>query len=88
MNVSAWCGRCGEAFRLLEVLEGGTAGACPRCGRQFASGYAAVLAGAVRQLVAAAESLDGAARQLGDVAPALHVDARKLCAELDEVLKR
>ncbi|HLZ38709.1 MAG TPA: hypothetical protein VKP64_13360 [Mycobacteriales bacterium] len=88
MNIPAWCGFCGESFRLHEVLEGGNAGACPRCGEAFASGYSAVLAAAVNQLRAAADALDSAARQLADVAPALHVDRRKLYAELDDALER
>ena len=88
MTVTAWCGMCGESFRLLEVVEGGNAGRCPRCGESFAAGYTAVLAGAVHQLASAADALDGAARQLADVAPALHVDRRKLYAELDDALDR
>jgi hypothetical protein len=88
MNISAWCGICGESFRLLEVMEGGTAGRCPRCGEPFAAGYAAVLAGAVNQLATAADALESAVRQLADVAPALHVDRRKLYAELDDALDR
>jgi hypothetical protein len=83
VNVRAWCGACGEAFGLLEVVDPG-AGRCPRCGEALAPDYAPVLAAAVRQYVTAAEALEGATRQLRQVAPALHVDRRRLASDLDD----
>ncbi len=74
MNVTAWCGRCGESFPLLEVVDSGTPGHCPRCGVAFAPDYAAVMVSAVRQVLAAAAVLDQSGGQLRDVAPLLHID--------------
>ena len=88
MKPAAWCGVCGRSFRLAEVVEPGHAGRCPRCGRIFAPDYSAVLVAALRELLAAADALEAAARQTRDVAPLLHVDARRLCADLEALLGR
>lgn len=86
MDVGAWCGHCGESFRLAEMVDDGFSGRCPRCGRDLTPGYAPVAAAAVHDLLRAAVELDSAAGRLHDVAPRLHVDARKLNADLAETL--
>lgn len=86
MDVAAWCGNCSESFRLLEVLQDGNAGSCPRCGYRFSPSYATVVAGAVGRVIEAAAALDSAARLLRDTAPQLHVDRDKLHADLDRAL--
>jgi hypothetical protein len=86
MNVEAWCGHCGESFRLAELVESGFDGHCPRCGAQHASEYLPVASAAVHDVLAAAAALAGAAARLRDVAPRLHVDARKLNADLSEAM--
>jgi hypothetical protein len=83
VNVTAWCGRCGESFPLLEVVDSGTPGRCPRCGVALAPEYGAVFVSAVRQLLAAAAVLEQSGGQLADVAPLLHVDRRALAEELE-----
>jgi hypothetical protein len=45
-----------------------------------------VASAAVHELMAAAASLEVAAARLRDVAPKLHVDARKLCHDLGDAL--
>ena len=74
MELGGWCGRCGQRFRLEEVAEPPAPGSCPRCGRAFASGYAAVVVSAVRRLQAAAAEAALAKAELADVAPHLHVE--------------
>lgn len=86
MDLRAWCGHCGESFRLAELLEDGYSGRCPRCGVDLSPGYAPVASGAVHELIGAAEVLTGAAARVRDVAPRLHVDARKLAADLAAAL--
>lgn len=86
MDVAAWCGHCGETFRLAEVVDGGAAASCPRCGRAFAASYAVVLVNAVRQLLAGADAVAGAGSQLRQIAPALHVDTGDLTARLTREL--
>ena len=86
MDVGAWCGHCGESFRLAELVEDGFSGRCPRCGRDLAPGYGPVASGAVHEVLAAAAALAGAAKRLHDVAPRLHIDARKLNADLADAL--
>lgn len=88
MDVAGWCGTCGEPFRLVEVVEDGNGGRCPRCGQVFAPGYGVVLADGVRQLVTAAKALAGAAQTLSEIAPGLHVDRTRLYADLDRALDR
>ncbi|MDX6206821.1 MAG: hypothetical protein QOF39_2878 [Frankiales bacterium] len=83
MSVLAWCGRCGESFPLLELVDSGTPGSCPRCGVALAPEYAAVMVSAVRQVIAAAAVLEQSGTQLADVAPLLHIDRRALAEELE-----
>jgi len=86
VDVGAWCGHCGESFRLGELVEDGFTGRCPRCGEDLAPGYGPVVSAAVHDLIRAATALEGAAGRLRDAAPRLHIDARKLCADLTEAL--
>ena len=86
MDVGAWCGHCGESYRLAELVAGGFDGRCPRCGFEYAEGYLPVASAAVHDVLAAASALASAAARLHDVAPRLHVDARKLNADLTTVL--
>jgi hypothetical protein len=86
MDIGAWCGPCGESFRLDELVAAGYSGKCPRCGRDLSPGYGPVASGAVHELMTAAAALEGAASRLHDVAPRLHIDARKLCADVAEAI--
>ena len=86
MDVGAWCGHCGESFRLAELVESGYTGRCPRCGRDLSPGYAPVASATIHELMQAAATLREAAGRLHDVAPRLHLDARKLNADLAEAL--
>ena len=86
MDVGAWCGHCGESFRLAELVEDGYTGRCPRCGEELSSGYASVASAAIHDVLRTARELDEAAGRLRDVAPRLHVDARKLTTDLSEAL--
>ena len=86
MDIGAWCGHCGESFRLEELVAAGYSGKCPRCGRDLSPGYGPVASGAVHELMTAAAALEGAASRLHDVAPRLHLDARKLCADITEAV--
>jgi hypothetical protein len=87
VNVGAWCGHCGESFRLAELVDGGFDGRCPRCGKELAeASYLPVASGAVHDVLRAAAALDEAATRLREVAPRLHVDGRKLRADLTEAL--
>ena len=88
MNPEAWCGHCGETFRLSQVIEEGEGGRCPRCGIVFSHDYNAVVTTAVREFLAAAELMDAALRQLTDMAPLLHVDRDTLYKSLDTYLQR
>lgn len=83
MNVRAWCGLCGQSFELSEVVVPAHAGRCPRCGELLAPDYTAVLTSAVRRLLAALAATDDAGHQLGEVAPRLHIDTRRMYASLD-----
>lgn len=78
MNVRARCLTCGDTFALPQLLEEGAGGRCPRCGVVLAPSYTPVLDLAVRDLLAAADTLDGALRQVRGVAPGLEVDVRRL----------
>lgn len=82
MEVSAWCGRCGQQFVLSEVLEPPHVGACPRCAEAFAPDYTAVVAAAVRSFDLAADSLATAGGSLRDTAPRLHIDSAGLAEQL------
>ncbi len=86
MDVGSWCGRCGQQFRLVEVLQPGAAGHCPRCGAALSAEYTTVVAAAVRQVTSAAAALATAGRQLAEVAPRLHVDTERLGADLHKAL--
>jgi len=86
MDVGAWCGHCGESFRLVEMVDGGFDGRCPRCGADLTPGYLPVAGAAVHDVLTAASALAAAAARLHDVAPRLHVDARKLNADLTSAL--
>ena len=86
MDIGAWCGHCGESFRLEELVAAGYNGRCPRCGRDLSPGYGPVASSAVHEAMAAATALEGAVGRLHDVAPRLHIDARKLCADLADAL--
>jgi hypothetical protein len=86
VDVGAWCGHCGESFRLAELVDDGFSGRCPRCGCDLAPGYGPVASGAVHEVLAAATALESAAARLHDVAPRLHIDARKLNADLADAL--
>lgn len=83
MNVTARCADCGDTFSLVELLAPGAGGRCPRCGVLLAPGYTAVLDRTVRELLAAADALDGALRSVRDVAPRLDVDVRRLGISLE-----
>ena len=82
MDVGAWCGHCGESFRLAELVADGYTGRCPRCGLELSPDYVPVASAAVHDLLAATAAFADAATRLRDVAPRLHVDARKLTADL------
>lgn len=86
MDVGAWCGSCGESFRLAELVTAGFDGRCPRCGFEFAPGYLPVASAAVHDVLATANALHEAAARLRDIAPRLHVDARKLQTDLADAL--
>jgi hypothetical protein len=86
MDIGAWCGFCGESFRLAELVEAGFDGRCPRCGKEFANGYLPVAAAAVHDVLASAAALAEASARLRDVAPRLHIDARKLTTDMTAVL--
>jgi transposase-like protein len=86
MDIGAWCGHCGESFRLAEMVDDGFTGRCPRCGRDLAPDYGPVASSAVHDVIRASAALAGAAARLHNVAPRLHVDARKLNADLADAL--
>lgn len=86
MDVGAWCGHCGESFRLAELVTPAFTGRCPRCGRDLAPGYGPVASAAVHDFLTAAADLAAAAARLRDCAPRLHVDARRLASDLGETL--
>ncbi|HET7531219.1 MAG TPA: hypothetical protein VFJ98_09700 [Mycobacteriales bacterium] len=86
MDIGAWCGHCGESFRLAELVADGYTGRCPRCGRELSPGYLPVASAAVHDLLSAAAALADAAARLRDVAPRLHIDDRKLCADVAQSL--
>lgn len=86
MDVNAWCGHCGESFRLAELIEPAFTGRCPRCGRDLAPGYGPVASGAVHDTLAAIADLEAATGRLRDCAPRLHIDARRLAAGLGEAM--
>ena len=86
MDVGAWCGSCGESYRLAELVAGGFDGKCPRCGFAYADGYLPVASSAVHDVLNAAKALHESIARLRDVAPRLHVDGRKLQGDLADVV--
>ena len=86
MDLGAWCGHCGQSFRLAELVDDGYDGRCPRCGRELSPGYVPVASAAVHDVIAATTALEHAAARLRDVAPRLHLDIRKLNADIAEAL--
>ena len=88
MNTEAWCGHCGESFRLAQVVAEGTGGRCPRCGIVFSHEYNAVVTTAASQVIEAQQRLEHNLRQIADMAPLLHVDREALFKSLDEHLAR
>jgi uncharacterized paraquat-inducible protein A len=88
VNTEAWCGHCGESFRLAQVVEEGQGGRCPRCGIVYSHEYNAVVTTAASQAIAAHAQLQDALQQIADIAPLLHVDREALIKSLDEHLAR
>jgi hypothetical protein len=88
VNTEAWCGNCGESFRLAQVVEGGNGGRCPRCGIVFSHEYNAVVTTAATEVIGAHQRLEDGLRQLTDMAPLLHVDREALFKSLDEHMSR
>jgi hypothetical protein len=86
VDLRAWCGYCGQTFRLAELVEGGFSGRCPRCSEDLAPGYTPVASAAVHLLLSAAADLEQAASRLSDSAPRLHVDTRKLADDVTTAL--
>ncbi|HVF03581.1 MAG TPA: hypothetical protein VNA20_01955 [Frankiaceae bacterium] len=88
MNTEAWCGHCGEAFRLAQVVEEGTGGRCPRCGIVFSHEYNAVVTTSAQQAIAAHAQLEAALQRIAEISPLLHVDREALYKSLDTYLLR
>ncbi|HEV2889334.1 MAG TPA: hypothetical protein VGX28_03080 [Frankiaceae bacterium] len=88
MNTEAWCGHCGESFRLAQVVEEGVGGRCPRCGIVFSHEYNAVVTSAVSAAIEAHQQLQDALQRIGEMAPLLHVDRDALVKSLDLHLQR
>lgn len=88
MNTEAWCGHCGESFRLAQVVEEGVGGRCPRCGIVFSHEYNAVVTSAAADAIAAHQRLEAALQRIAEIAPLLHVDREALYKSLDAHLAR
>jgi uncharacterized Zn finger protein len=88
VNTEAWCGHCGESFRLAQVVEEGVGGRCPRCGIVFSHEYNAVVTSAASEAIAAHERLENALQRITEMAPMLHVDREALYKSLDQYLLR
>ena len=88
MNTEAWCGHCGESFRLAQVVEEGAGGRCPRCGIVFSHEYNAVVTSAAADAIAAHQRLEHALQRIAEIAPLLHVDREALYKSLDTHLVR
>lgn len=88
MNTEAWCGNCGESFRLAQVVEEGSGGRCPRCGIAYSHEYNAVVTTSAAQVIDAHAKLEAALQRLTDIAPLLHVDREALIKSLDEHMAR
>ena len=68
------------------MVAAGDSGRCPRCGKDLSPGYAPVASAAVHEVTAAAAALEVAVGRLHGVAPRLHLDGRKLCADLGDAI--
>lgn len=88
MNTEAWCGHCGESFRLAQVVEEGVGGRCPRCGIVFSHEYNAVVTQAASDAIAAHQRLEASLQRIAEIAPLLHVDREALYKSLDTHLVR
>ncbi len=88
MNTEAWCGHCGESFRLAQVIEEGSGGRCPRCGIVFSHEYNAVVTSSAAQVIDAHQRLEHGLQRIAEMAPLLHVDREALFKSLDEHLSR
>jgi uncharacterized Zn finger protein len=88
VNTEAWCGHCGESFRLAQVVEEGVGGRCPRCGIVFSHEYNAVVTSAASAAIEAHQRLDAALQRIAEIAPLLHVDREALYKSLDAHLAR
>lgn len=88
MNTEAWCGHCGESFRLAQVVEEGNGGRCPRCGIVFSHEYNAMVTASATQVIEAHQRLEAALQRVAEVAPLLHVDREALIKSLDSHLQR
>jgi hypothetical protein len=86
MELRAWCGNCGDSFRLAELVDAGFSGRCPRCDQNLAAEYTPVVSAAVHELITAVAGLEHAASRLSESAPRLHVDTRKLAADVAAAL--
>lgn len=88
MNTEAWCGHCGESFRLAQVVEEGNGGRCPRCGIVFSHEYNAVVTSEAQRAINAHAQLEHSLQRLAEIAPLLHVDREALYKSLDAHLLR
>ncbi len=88
MNTEAWCGHCGESFRLAQVVAEGNGGRCPRCGIVFSHEYNAVVTSSAAAAIKAHAELEDALQRIADIAPLLHVDREALFKSLDTHLAR
>ena len=88
MNTEAWCGNCGESFRLAQVVEEGSGGRCPRCGIVDSHEYNAVVTASATEVIDAHARLEQGLQRLTDMAPLLHVDREALFKSLDEHMSR
>lgn len=86
MEVTAWCGRCGQQFAVPEMLTPPVAGRCPRCAAPFAPDYTPVVAAAVQSVQVAADALAAAGTSLREIAPRLHIDTASLAEDLRKAL--
>ena len=67
MILDAWCGHCGEGFRLAQVVEEGRGGRCPRCDFVYSHEYNAVVGTTCAQIITASVALDDALSRLVDI---------------------
>lgn len=88
MNTEAWCGHCGESFRLAQVVEEGNGGRCPRCGYVFSHEYNAVVTTEAQRVMNAHAQLEHSLQRLVEIAPQLHVDREAMYKGLDAFLLR